>query len=126
MQIDLDGLQVAYLDESGRIEYFLDVETGEVVEIRSGQPRTDVDRAPSRFLRVPRRTEESEAEDRWAFLGTVEDPAMKRELSGAAEEPARFRALLAHDRMLERAWYSFKNDRASEAIEAWLRGKGML
>lgn len=125
MQVDLDGLQVAYLDESGQIDYFLDMETGDVVELRGGSSRSGVEAAPSRFLRVPRRTAESEAEDRWAFLGTVEDPLMKRDLSRAADDAARFRALLAQDRMLERSWYSFKNDRASDAIDAWLRQSGI-
>src|SRR5512138_2175589 len=30
--IDLDGLHAAYLDQSGQIAYYLDVETGDVVE----------------------------------------------------------------------------------------------
>jgi hypothetical protein len=32
-----------------------------------------------------------------------------------------FRAAIAEDRTLEKAWYNFKNDRANAAIDAWLR-----
>jgi hypothetical protein len=125
MQIDHEGLQVAYLDESGQIEYYLDRESGEVVELRHGDPRGEVEGAPARYARVPGRTVESEGEDRWAFLARVEDPHLHRQLSAAAEDPHRFREILASDRIIERAWYGFKNERASKAVDTWLRENGI-
>ncbi len=113
---DLEGLQVAYLDDSGRIAYFLEVQTGEVVERRDGGAMP-----AERYKPVPRRSAESDAEDRRAFVATLEDSRMRQSLSMTLE-PHDFRRLLAHDRALERAWYNFKNERASQAIEQWLRG----
>jgi hypothetical protein len=123
LKIDYDGLQVAWLDESGRIDYYLDLATGEVVERREG------DRGPlgdaARFVRVPGRSASTEAEDRRQFLTGVEDEQMQATLSGVLDDPGAFRGALAEDRSLERAWYNFKNDRATAAIAAWLQSRGL-
>lgn len=115
--IDLDGLQAAYLDASGVIAYFLDVESGEVVENRDG---TTFDAA--RFKRVPMR--KSEDDDRRAFIETVESPAIKLTLMKSVASPA-FRSVLASDRAIERAWYNFRNSRATAAIDLWLKQIGL-
>lgn len=110
--VDLDGLQAAYLDASGVIAYYLDTDSGEVVENRDG---TVLDAA--RFQRVPMR--KSEDEDRRAFIETVESPAIRHALMKSVASPA-FRSVLASDRATERAWYNFRNSRATAAIEQWL------
>ena len=110
--IDLDGLVCAYLDDSGRIAYYLDTENGEVVDVRDGSAP-----AAPRYRRVPARSEQSDAADRRAF-------AMKHQaLLSAVASPESFRSALGKDRTLERAWYNFKNDRAIAAINAWLSQK---
>lgn len=112
-EIDLEGLTTAYLDDSGRIAYYLDMATGEVVEVRDGAGP-----AEPRFRRVPARSDESEAEDRRLF-------AMEHEtLAGSAGSRDAFRRAIAADRSLERAWYSFKNDRAIAAVRQWLAQVG--
>ena len=108
--IDTEGLTVAYLDDSGRIAYYLDTESGEVVDVRDGSAL-----APPRYRRVPARSEQTDAEDRRAFAASHEALAQS---VGSAEE---FRRALSGDRALERAWYNFKNDRAIAAIEEWLK-----
>jgi hypothetical protein len=115
--IDLDGLQAAYLDASGVIAYFLDVTSGEVVENRDG---TTLD--ATRFKRVPMR--KSEDDDRRAFIETVEAPGTKLALMKSVASPT-FRSVLASDRATERAWYNFRNSRATSAIEQWLRQLGL-
>lgn len=116
-QIDLDGLQAAYLDASGVIAYYLDVSNGEVVENRDG---TTLDAA--RFKRVPMR--KSEDDDRRAFIETVEAPGTKLALMKSVASPT-FRSVLASDRATERAWYNFRNSRATAAIEQWLKQLGL-
>ena len=116
--VDLEGLQVAYLDDSGRIVYYLDTEQGEVIEARDGETY-----APPRYRRVPRRSAASDAADQREFVATLEDSALKTALR-AAKDPAEFRRVLSEDRKLERAWYVFKNDRANAAIESWLTPRG--
>jgi len=115
---DLEGLQVAYLDDSGRINYFLDTENGEVVEARDGETY-----AEPRYRRVPRRSAASDAADQREFVAGLDDSALKTALR-SAKDAAEFRRVLSDDRKLERAWYVFKNDRATAAIEAWLRPRG--
>jgi hypothetical protein len=104
--IDMEGLTVAFLDDSGRIAYYLDTETGDVLDVRDGATL-----APPRYRRVPARSAESDAADQRAFV------AMHPELASAGD----FRRELSKNRALERAWYNFKNDRAIAAIEEWLR-----
>jgi len=107
--IDMEGLTVAFLDDSGRIAYYLDTETGEVVDVRDGSTL-----APPRYRRVPTRSEQSHAEDRKVF-------AAKHEvLAPCVGSPEAFRQTLSKDRTLERAWYNFKNDRIIATIEEWL------
>lgn len=122
--LDLEGLQVAYLDDSGRIAHYLDVQTGEVVEFLQTESRPDVTANAARYRAVPRRSAQSDAEDRRAFVETLEPSRVQQSLSQASDAHA-FRQVLATDRNAERAWYKFKNDRATDAIETWLRGLGL-
>src|SRR5206468_12421252 len=106
-EVDREGLQAAYLDRSGVILYYLDKEAGEVIESRS--ELTDI-----RYARVPTQSDE---DDQRAFLRTLTLPQRAH-----FQKVASFRAALAEDRALEKAWYNFKNDRATKAIEEWLKG----
>ena len=115
--IDLDGLQAAYLDASGVIAYYLDAQSGEVVEDRDG---TQLDAA--RFKRVP--TRKAEDDDRRAFIETLEASDTKLALMKSVASPA-FRTVLASDRATERAWYNFRNSRATAAIQQWLVQLGL-
>jgi hypothetical protein len=117
-EVDLDGLQVAYLDDSGRIEYYLDLQTGEVMEMRDTPPPSDRDR----FRRVPQRGADSE--ERRAFVETLEESRVKEFLK-ANVDTADWRKILATDRNVERAWYNFRNARATSAIASWLRSLGV-
>jgi hypothetical protein len=105
-EVDRDGLQAAYLDRSGVILYYLDRETGEVVESR--EPLTE-----TRYIRVPTQSDE---DDQRAFLRTLTLPQRAH-----FQKVESFRAAIAEDRSLEKAWYNFKNDRASKAIDGWLQ-----
>lgn len=124
--MDLEGLQVAFLDDSGQIEHYLDTESGEVIEFRStdSDRRAAMDSSPRRYRRIPSRTEATEKADRVEFFKTVENPAIRRELElalGSADPAGVFRQALARDRAVERSWYNFKNRRAAQAIDRWLR-----
>lgn len=113
--IDWEGLQCAYLDDSGVIAYYLDTESGEVVDVRDGAVL-----APPRFRRVPARSAQSDEADRRAFVDAMEPTEQRAELARRVDAPEAFRKSLANDRALERAWYNFKNDRATAAIKRWI------
>jgi len=113
--IDIDGLTVAYLDDSGHFAHYFDTDTGDIVDVAIDETRE----AP-RYRRIPQRTAQSEAADRRAFVDGLQPSRGRDELARAIGVPEAFRKALANDRTLERAWYSFKNDRAIAAIESWL------
>jgi len=108
LHVDIEGLTVAYLDDSGQFQHYLDLETGEVIDTRELL-------TGARYRRVPAHT--SDADERRAFLATLDDSGARARLAAAQN----FRGELARDRALERAWYNFRNDRAIAAIEQWLR-----
>ncbi len=115
LHIDREGLGVAFLDDSGVIAYYLDTESGDVVDVRDGAQL-----APPRYRRIPTRSEQSEAEDRRAFVASLDPSRARDALAGALGSREEFRRAVAADRAIERAWFSFKNDRAIAAIEQWL------
>ena len=110
--IDIEGLVVAYLDDSGQFLHYLDVESGDVIDTRQAMTGT-------RYHRVPSRP--SEADDRREFIAMLDDSGARARLAAAQN----FRTELAGDRALERAWYNFRNDRAIAAVETWLRAIGV-
>jgi len=112
---DMEGLTVAYLDDSGHFAHYLDTQTGDILDVAHDQTLD-----PPRYRRIPRRTAESESDDRRAFVAKLDPSRGRDELARAIGVPEAFRKALANDRTLERAWYSFKNDRAIAAIEKWL------
>lgn len=121
--LDLDGLQVAYLGVA--LAHYLDVETGDILDV-------PLDAAapgdPARFRRIPTRTPESEDEDRWLFVQTLEKgefAAMRGQLAAVLGDHRAFRQILSADRRVERAFFNFKNDQATRAIEAWLKEEGL-
>ena len=113
--IDIDGLTVAYLDDSGHFAHYLDTETGDILDVATNQ-RFE----PPRYRRIPQRNPQSESDDRRAFVADLEPSRGRDDLARAIGVPEAFRKGLANDRTLERAWYNFKNDRAIAAIETWL------
>jgi hypothetical protein len=117
--VDMEGLAVAYLDESGQAVYYLDTTNGEVVETHG------VPLAEPHFRRVPARSEASESDDRRAFIDSLDDAQKRAKLIPHARSREDFRRAVSADRSLERAWYNLKNDRAIAAIEAWLRQIGL-
>jgi hypothetical protein len=115
--IDIDGLQAAYLDNSGQIAYYLDLQSGEVVEKRDGSLMDG-----TRYKRIPNGG--GDIAERRAFIETLEPSDMRLLLMKSVNSPT-FRSVLASDRALERAWYNFRNERATAAIEAWLVKSGL-
>jgi len=114
--IDMEGLTVAYLDDSGQLAHFLDTSDGEIVDVRMSDAASY---AEPRYRRIPSRTPTSDADDRRAFIASL-DASPSRDALARSSDADSFRRALSSDRTLERAWYNFRNDRAIAAIEAWL------
>jgi hypothetical protein len=114
--IDMEGLTVAYLDDSGQLAHFLDTSDGEIVDVRIADAATYPE---PRYRRIPSRNPNADAEDRRAFIASL-DASSARDALARTSDTDSFRRALSADRTLERAWYNFRNDRAIAAIEAWL------
>lgn len=114
--IDMEGLTVAYLDDSGQLAHFLDISDGEIVDV----PIADASTYTSpRYRRIPSRNPTADADDRRAFIASL-DASPSRDALARSSDADSFRRALSGDRTLERAWYNFRNDRAIAAIEEWL------
>ncbi|MCU1349786.1 MAG: hypothetical protein JWO56_2816 [Acidobacteria bacterium] len=112
--LDLEGLQVAYLGTA--LAHYLDLLTGDIIDLPLDALPPG---GPLRFKRIPTRTDESEAEDRRIFV------EKHPQFAGAIDDAREFRRLLSDDRLVERAFFNFKNDRATIAIGEWLREIGV-
>jgi hypothetical protein len=118
--LDREGLQVAYLGIA--LAHFLDLETGEIVD----QPLdAEAPGPPDRYLRIPGRTADSEAHDRVLFVESKAARVLRDELEPVLGDAQAFRQVLSRDRFVERAFFTFKNDRASLAIEEWIAEQGL-
>jgi hypothetical protein len=119
--IDRDGLQVAFLGVA--LAHYLDLESGEIID----QPLDDPPPGDaSRFRRIPTRTPESESEDRRLFVEQLPLSMTRDHLAAAIDEPMEFRRVLSEDRLVERAFFNFKNDQANRAIEQWIEEQGLM
>src|SRR3954453_4513222 len=114
--IDMEGLTVAYLDDAGKLAHFLDTADGEIVDVRVADAAAY---AEPRYRRIPSRNPNADAEDRRAFIASL-DASPSRDALARSSDTDSFRRALSADRTLERAWYNFRNDRAIAAVEAWL------
>ena len=114
------GSTVAYLDDSGQLAHFLDTSDGEIVDVRIAEAATY---AEPRYRRIPSRNANADADDRRAFIASL-DASSARDALARSSDADSFRRALSADRTLERAWYNFRNDRAIAAIEAWLAQTG--
>jgi hypothetical protein len=120
MPLDLDGLQVAYLGVA--LAHYLDLDTGDIVDLPLDDPPPGDE---SRFLRIPTRTPESEAEDRRLFVEKMEFSVLRQRLGQLVDDPNGFRAVLSEDLRAQRQFFNFKNDQATKAIEAWIAAEGL-
>lgn len=120
MPLDLDGLQVAYLGVA--LAHYLDLETGDIID----QPLDDEPPGDeSRYLRIPTRTPESEAEDRRLFVEKMEFSTLRNRLAQLVDDPNGFRAAISEDLRAQRQFFNFKNDQATRAIAAWVESEGL-
>jgi hypothetical protein len=117
--VDTEGLTVAYLDDSGRLAHFLDIESGDILDLGAEELDTHPEMNDPSYRRIPSRSEKSEVEDRRAFISSL-GPSPARDALARSADAEMFRRALASNRTIERAWYNFRNDRAIAAIEAWL------
>ncbi|MEA2339244.1 MAG: hypothetical protein QOE82_3251, partial [Thermoanaerobaculia bacterium] len=97
--IDMEGLTVAYLDDSGQLAHFLDTSDGEIVDVRVSESSSY---AEPRYRPIPSRSSTADAEDRRAFIASL-DASPSRDALARSNDADSFRRALAADRTIERA-----------------------
>jgi hypothetical protein len=130
LELDWDALEIAVERNASDTESFLDLTTGQVVTIVSGDPeaplrRQEVSENIRNFLRVEPAS--SREQYRWMekFVGSVSDEQLRERLIISIDGKGAFRrfkdVLLAYPAERER-WFTYRADLLHWHISEWLAG----
>ena len=130
LKIDLDELCSAMADSSYEHEYYLDLETGEILFIsyymddeETGKLKDQVEEDSDRYERIPEAESHEGYEDMVEFIATVKDERLVELLEVAINGKGAFRRfkdmLLNYPEERER-WFQFKDGRIQERALEWL------
>jgi len=130
LRIDLDELCSAVEDSSYEHEYYLDLETGEILlfsdymdDEETEKLRDRIDEEPDRYEQIPKAESREGYEDMQDFIATVEDEHFAELLDVAINGKGAFRrfkdVLLSYPGERER-WFKFKDDRKQGRALEWL------
>jgi hypothetical protein len=131
LDIDWEGLVVAFENRSQRITHFFDRATGDVVQVlaeRDAAKHAELSDDP-RYAALPRDSGERSRGDLDDFASHCEDDACRRELSSALASPdpiASFRDALRRHPREEAHFFQFKERRARERAIEWLTEQGIV
>ena len=130
VNIDWEGLTVAFENRSQKITHFFDRETGDVVQVLITDAARHAELAADpRYRALPKDQGERTRGDLVDFAEHCTDEDCRRDLAKALEETdsatAFRKALLAHPRE-ESHFFQFKERRAKERAIAWLQENGIV
>jgi hypothetical protein len=130
LKIDLSELELAFDNASWEAEYYLDVETGEIILIGSmiGQQEAVTQQIEdvtnrARYLQVPHANSRDGFQDMERFIDTVQDVQLQKLLAVAIDGKGTFRRFknVLPDYPQERdRWFRFQADRLRQRILDWL------
>ena len=130
LKIDLDELYDAMENSSYEVEYYLDLETGEILFVsegmddeETGKLKNQIEEELGRYELIPKAESYEGYRDMQAFITTVEDDHLSELLEVAINGKGAFRrfkdVLLNYPEERER-WFKFKDDRMEERALEWL------
>jgi hypothetical protein len=130
LKINLDELCEAMENSSYENEYYLDLETGEILFLseymdaeEKEKLRERLDDDPDRYEPIPKAESHVGYEDMRDFIATVENEHLAELLEVAINGKGAFRrfkdVLLSYPEEMER-WFQFKDDRIQERALEWL------
>jgi len=130
LKINLDELCEAMENSSYENEYYLDLETGEILFLseymddeETEKLRERLDDDPDRYEPIPKAESHVGYEDMRDFIATVENEHLAELLEVAINGKGAFRrfkdVLLSYPEERER-WFQFKDDRIQERALEWL------
>ena len=130
LKIDIDELCLAMEDRSYEHEYYLNLETGEILflpeytgEEKTGKLKDKIEEEPNRYERIPKAESHDGYEDMRDFIKTVNDEYLTVLLEVAVNGKGAFRrfkdVLLNYPEERER-WFQFNDDKVQERALKWL------
>ena len=130
LNINLDELCEAMEDSSYENEYFLDLETGEILFIsdytddeETGELKDRIEEDSDRYERIPKAESHEGYQDMVDFIATVDNEHLVELLEVAINGKGAFRrfkdVLLNYPEERER-WFKFKDERMEERVLEWL------
>lgn len=125
MELDREGLTVAFAARSKLMNHFLDRGTGEVHAHLNGSPELRealLHERSGAYLRIPKSTPDVDAERCRAFAPRMEKVEVREKALAAlvSEGPSGFRNALLESPNDESAWFIFRDRRVREELKAWL------
>jgi len=130
MELDWEGLTVAFAARSTLMNHFLDRVTGDVHAHLNGSPdlrEALLHERTGRYLRIPKSTRDVDATRCRAFAPEMESAAAREKALRALESggPAAFRDVLLSFPNDEKAWFVFRDRRVREELRIWLAAQGI-
>ena len=129
VEVDWEGLIVAFENRSQKITHFFDRETGDVVQVLVREEERHASLAGDpRFAALPRDGGERSFGDLEDFVRHCEDAECRRDLGsalGAPDPASAFRDALRRHPKEETHFFQFKERRARERAIEWLRSQGI-
>jgi len=135
LRIDLDELCEAMENSSYENDYYLDLETGEILFLseymddeETEKLRERVDDAPDRYEPIPKAESREGYEDMRDFIASVDDEHLAELLEVAINGKGAFRrfkdVLFGYPEERER-WFCFKDERMEQRALEWLGDIGV-
>jgi len=130
LKIDLDELCAAMEDSSYEHEYYLNLETGEILFLseylddeEAEKLKEKIDNDPDSYEKIPKAESHEGYGDMVDFIATVKDKRLVELLEVAINGKGAFRrfkdVLLNYPEERER-WFQFRDDRVQEKALEWL------
>ena len=136
MKINLEELCLAMDNSSYECDYYLDLETGEIIFISDymddanlEELKNRIDENPDRYEPIPKAESYEDYDDMVDFISTVEDEHLVELLEVAIDGKGafrRFKDVLARYPEEKERWYRFKNERMKERAISWLEDIGII
>ena len=130
MDIDWEGLTVAFAARSKLMNHFLDRASGEVHAHLNGSPELRealLHERSGSYLRIPKSTPDVDTARCRAFAPKMEDATAREKALAALESggPGAFRDVLFAFPNDEKAWFVFRDRRVREELLVWLTAQGV-
>jgi len=135
LKIDLDELCSAMEDSSYEHDYYLDLETGEILFVSdyTGEEKTEklkdrIEEGYGRYEQIPKAEPHEGYEDMGDFIATVKDQHLAELLEVAIDGKGafrRFKDVLTHYPEERERWFRFKDNRMEQRALEWLDDIGV-